>query len=75
MSLEIGGRPLDKNKKYRMAINAFSASGGDNWSVVDENPTFVNTGYTDAVVLRDYIKKYSPLKRSEYLPKGEVVRK
>ena len=75
MSLEIGGRPLDKNKKYRMAINAFSASGGDNWPVVDENPTFVNTGYTDAVVLRDYIKKYSPLKRSEYLPKGEIVRK
>ena len=75
MSLEIGGRPLDKNKNYRMAINAFSASGGDNWPVVDENPTFVNTGYTDAVVLRDYIKKYSPLKRSEYLPKGEIVRK
>ena len=75
LSFEVGGRPVDKNKKYRMAINAFSASGGDNWPVVDENTGFVNTGYTDAVVLRDYLKKYSPLKRSDYLPKGEIVRK
>ncbi|MBO9482227.1 MULTISPECIES: bifunctional UDP-sugar hydrolase/5'-nucleotidase UshA [Gammaproteobacteria] len=75
MSLDIGGKPVDKNRKYRMAINAFSASGGDNWPVVDENPTFVNTGYTDAVVLSDYVKRYSPLKRSEYLPKGKIVRK
>ncbi|WP_422443989.1 MULTISPECIES: bifunctional UDP-sugar hydrolase/5'-nucleotidase UshA [unclassified Endozoicomonas] len=75
MSLDIGGKPVDKNRKYRMAINAFSAAGGDNWPVVDDNLTFVNTGYTDAVVLRDYVKRYSPLKRSEYLPKGEIVRK
>ena len=58
-----------------MAINAFSASGGDNWPVVDENSTFVNTGYTDTVVLIDYVKRHSPLKRSKYLPKGQIVRK
>ena len=75
LSLEIGGKPVDKSKTYRMAINAFSAGGGDNWPVIDEHPSFVNTGYTDAVVLKEYIKNHSPLKRADYVPKGEIVRK
>ena len=74
--LLIGGKPIQKDKKYRMAINEYSASGGNNWPDISENPTFVNTGYTDAVVLTDYIKKHSPLKAADYMPvKGDIVRK
>ncbi|WP_079253587.1 bifunctional UDP-sugar hydrolase/5'-nucleotidase UshA [Endozoicomonas arenosclerae] len=73
--LDIGGKPVQKDKVYRLAINEFSAGGGDKWPVIDNNPTFVNTGYTDAVVLRGYIKKHSPLKASDYQPrKGDIVR-
>ena len=74
--LEINGQPVKKDKTYRLAINEFSASGGDKWPVVDENPTFTNTGYTDAVVLKDYIQKHTPLKRVDFEPKvGDIVRK
>ncbi|MRI31404.1 bifunctional UDP-sugar hydrolase/5'-nucleotidase [Endozoicomonas sp. OPT23] len=74
--LLIGGKPVKKDKKYRLAINEYSASGGNNWPDLSENPTFVNTGYTDAVVLKEYIKKHSPLKAASYVPvKGDIVRK
>ena len=73
--LEVGGKPIQKDKMYRLAVNEFSASGGDKWPVINDNPTFVNTGYTDAVVLKEYFKKHSPLKAANYMPKkGAIVR-
>ncbi len=75
VSLEVGGKPLDMTKKYRLAVNAFSAGGGDNWPELDENPSFINTGYTDAVVLTEFIKKNSPVKYRNFQPRGEIVRK
>ena len=74
--LEINGQPVKKDKIYRLAINEFSASGGDNWPELDNNPTFINTGYTDAVVLKEYIQKHSPLKRVDFEPgAGNIIRK
>ncbi|MGB1271747.1 MAG: 5'-nucleotidase C-terminal domain-containing protein, partial [Endozoicomonas sp.] len=74
VKLEVNGKPVEKEKNYRMAINTFSAGGGDHWPEVDDKLSFVNTGYTDVVVLREYIKKHSPLSRSEYEPRGEILR-
>ena len=74
--LEVDGMPVKKDKMYRLAINEFSASGGDKWPQVDNNPSFINTGYTDAVVLKEFIQKHSPLKKADYEPKkGGIVRK
>lgn len=74
--LEINDKPVQKDKTYRLAINEFSAAGGDKWPEIDENPTFINTGYTDAVVLKEFIQKHSPLKRMDFEPQaGDIVRK
>ena len=74
--LEINGKPVQKDKTYRLAINEFSAGGGDKWPEIDNNPTFINTGYTDAVVLKEYIQKHSPLKRINFEPQaGDIIRK
>ena len=74
--LEVNGAPVKKDKMYRLAINEFSASGGDKWPQVDNNPSFINTAYTDAVVLKEFIQKHSPLKKADYEPrKGVIVRK
>ena len=75
IKLEVGGKPVQMDKKYKVAVNAFSASGGDNWPDIDETPSYVNTGYTDAVALKEYISKHSPLKLSSFQPRGEVSRK
>ena len=74
--LEVDGMVVKKDKMYRLAINEFSASGGDKWPQLDNNPSFINTGYTDAVVLKEFIQKHSPLKKVDYEPKkGDITRK
>ena len=74
VKLEVGGKPVSKDTMYKLAINSFSAGGGDQWPVLDEKASFINTGYTDALALKEYIAKHSPLKLKDYQPKGEVVR-
>lgn len=73
--LEVGGKPVQKDKMYRLAVNEFSATGGDKWPDISGNPAFTNTGYTDVVVLKEYVEKHSPLKAENYQPvKGDIVR-
>ncbi len=72
--LLVNGRKVEEDKIYRMAVNSFSASGGDGYPKIDEKPGFVNMGFIDAEVLKEYIQKNSPIKVSRYEPKGEVKR-
>ncbi|CDH06886.1 bifunctional: UDP-sugar hydrolase; 5'-nucleotidase [Xenorhabdus bovienii str. oregonense] len=71
--VKIGGKPLDPNKTYRMATLNFNAIGGDGYPRVDNLPGYVDTGFVDAEVLKDYIEKHSPLKAADYEPKGEIA--
>ncbi|PHM63051.1 bifunctional UDP-sugar hydrolase/5'-nucleotidase UshA [Xenorhabdus ishibashii] len=70
--VKIGGKPLDSNKTYRMATLNFNAIGGDGYPRIDNLPGYVDTGFVDAEVLKGYIEKHSPLKDSDYEPKGEI---
>ena len=71
--LTIGGEPIKDDKQYKLSINAFSANGGDNWPVLSNRPSYVNTGFTDFIALKEYIKKHSPLTMSTFEPKGDIV--
>ncbi|WP_196221297.1 bifunctional UDP-sugar hydrolase/5'-nucleotidase UshA [Sansalvadorimonas verongulae] len=72
--LAVGGNLVNDDKMYRMAVNSFSASGGDGYPQLDNKPNYVNTGYIDGEVLKDYIKKNSPIKVNDYAPQGEIKR-
>jgi len=56
-----------------MATLNFNASGGDSYPEIDKKPGFVNTGFVDAEVLKQYIEQNSPLDVNAYEPKGEVI--
>lgn len=71
--VKIKGEPLQADKVYRLALLNFNATGGDDYPIVSELPSYVNTGFVDAEVLKQYIEKHSPLKVSDYEPKGEIV--
>lgn len=71
--VKIQGKPLDRNKIYRLATLSFNALGGDGYPKIDTLPGYVNTGFIDAEVLKQYIEKHSPLDASQYQPKGEIV--
>ncbi|MFI0489028.1 MAG: bifunctional UDP-sugar hydrolase/5'-nucleotidase UshA [Yersinia sp. (in: enterobacteria)] len=70
--VKIQGKPLDRNKTYRLATLSFNALGGDGYPKIDTLPGYVNTGFIDAEVLKQYIEKHSPLDASQYQPKDEV---
>lgn len=71
--VKINGEPLQADKTYRMATLSFNATGGDGWPAVDKQPSYVNTGFVDAEVLKQYIAGHSPLKVADYQPHGEIV--
>ena len=67
----IKGQPLDLKRKYRLAINHFTAVGGDGYPKLDQHPALVDTGFVDAEVLRSYIERHSPLRTADYDPLGD----
>lgn len=73
--VKIKGAPLQADKVYRLALLSFNATGGDDYPIVSDRPSYVNTGFVDAEVLKQYIEKHSPLKVADYEPKGEIVYK
>jgi len=72
--VSIKGAPLDAGKRYRMAVNNFVAAGGDGYPKLTAHPSFVDTGFVDADVLRAYITLHSPLRAADYAPGNAVVR-
>lgn len=70
--LKIKGEPIDPTKTYRLETLSFNASGGDGYPRLDNKPGYVNTGFIDAEVLKEYIQKNSPLDVKAYEPVGEV---
>ncbi|EOI5796584.1 bifunctional UDP-sugar hydrolase/5'-nucleotidase UshA [Cronobacter dublinensis] len=70
--LKIKGEPVEPAKTYRMATLSFNATGGDGYPPIDKKPGYVNTGFVDAEVLKQYIQQSSPLDVNAFEPKGEV---
>ncbi|WP_024551942.1 bifunctional UDP-sugar hydrolase/5'-nucleotidase UshA [Franconibacter helveticus 513] len=70
--IKIKGEPLDMAKTYRMATLSFNATGGDGYPAIDKKPGYVNTGFVDAEVLKQFVEQNTPLDAGAFEPKGEV---
>ncbi|ECB6577329.1 bifunctional UDP-sugar hydrolase/5'-nucleotidase [Salmonella enterica subsp. enterica serovar Kentucky] len=70
--LKIKGEPVDPAKTYRMATLSFNDTGGDGYPRIDNKPGYVNTGFIDAEVLKEFIQQNSPLDAAAFTPNGEV---
>ncbi|EDQ6524398.1 bifunctional UDP-sugar hydrolase/5'-nucleotidase [Salmonella enterica subsp. enterica serovar Indiana] len=70
--LKIKGEPVDPAKTYRMATLSFNATGGDGYPRIDNKPGYVNTGFIDAEVLKEFIQQNLPLDAAAFTPNGEV---
>ncbi|MEF1261126.1 5'-nucleotidase C-terminal domain-containing protein, partial [Vibrio harveyi] len=71
----IGGKQLRLDGEYRFTVPSYNASGGDGYPKVNTHPGYVNTGFTDAEVLKEYLESHSPIDVNEYAPSGEMVYK
>jgi 5'-nucleotidase/UDP-sugar diphosphatase len=74
-SAEVGGKPIDPARSYLLAINNFTAIGGDGYPVLEKHPGHVNTGLIDVEVLREFIAAKSPLKIADYEPGDATQRR
>lgn len=74
ISASTSGKPIDPTATYRIAINNFIAAGGDGYPVVTSHPGYVDTGFVDAQVMRDYITAHSPLSIADFAPGSAVTR-
>ncbi|MCK6265420.1 bifunctional UDP-sugar hydrolase/5'-nucleotidase UshA [Vibrio sp. ZSDE26] len=71
----IGGKQLRLDETYRFTVPSYNAAGGDGYPKLTGHSGFVNTGFVDAEVLKDYIEANSPLDVNLYAPSGEMVYK
>lgn len=73
--VRIKQEPLDPARTYRLAVNNFQAVGGDGYPKLTGHPSFVDSGFVDADVLREFIADHSPLKAAAFEPGHAVVRR
>ena len=66
--VRVRGQPVQAQRQYTLAITNFIASGGDGYPKVADHPGYVDTGLSDAEVLRAYIAAHSPLTLADYAP-------
>ena len=71
-NVKVNGKALNLTQKYRFTIPSFNAAGGDGYPKLTKHAGFVNTGFVDAEVLKEYLESHSPLDVSDYAPKGEI---
>ncbi|WP_279143920.1 bifunctional UDP-sugar hydrolase/5'-nucleotidase UshA [Photobacterium phosphoreum] len=73
--VKIGGKPVMMDKTYRFTVPSFNAAGGDGYPKVNKHPGYVNTGFVDAEVLKEFLQNNSPIDVNKYAPKGEIIYK
>jgi 5'-nucleotidase / UDP-sugar diphosphatase len=73
-SATIKGAPIDPAKSYRLALNSFQAGGGDGYPKLTDHPGYVNTGFVDADVMREYLSKNN-IRIASFAPGDAVVRR
>lgn len=71
--IKIKGEPLNLTKKYRLSVPNYSAAGGDGYPVITSHPAYVDTGFIDADVMKEYFQKNSPIDAAKFEPKGEII--
>ncbi|WP_226421880.1 bifunctional UDP-sugar hydrolase/5'-nucleotidase UshA [Vibrio sp. E14] len=69
----IGNKQLRLDGNYRFTVPSYNAAGGDGYPKIDDHLGYVNTGFTDAEVLKDYLETHSPIDVNEYAPSGEIT--
>ncbi|CEO38385.1 bifunctional UDP-sugar hydrolase/5'-nucleotidase UshA [Photobacterium kishitanii] len=73
--VNIDGKPLLMDKTYRFTVPSFNAAGGDGYPKVNKHSGYVNTGFVDAEVLKEFLQNNSPIDVNSYAPKGEIIYK
>ncbi len=71
----VAGQLIEPTRIYRLAVNNFTAIGGDGYPKINNHPGYINSGFNDAEVLRAYLEAHSPIRIADFAPGGDVTRR
>ena len=66
VKMEVGGKIVVPHTKYKVSLNIHNAAGGSLWPDQSKNPTFIDSGFDHAFVLKSYIQKIKTLKSADF---------
>lgn len=69
----INGTELNPNKKYKVVMDSYLAKREKQYPRLNDFESFVDTGYVDYLSFIEYLKKKKIIKKSEYLPTGDII--
>ena len=70
-SMSLNGTPINPTGTYRVTVNSFLASGGDNFAALAGGTDRVTTGDNDLTMLTDYLGSNSPV-TADTAPRSSV---
>lgn len=70
----VAGEVLSLEKTYRIAMNNFMASGGDGYPNFSKHPSYVDTGFVDADVLKEMFVN-GVVNAADFDPENKVIRR
>lgn len=73
--VNIQDKPIELDKTYRFTVPSYNAAGGDGYPNISNHAGFINTGFTDADVLKAYLENKKEIDVADYAPKGEIIYK
>ena len=74
VDLKVHGQPVDENQSYKLAVNNFLAAGGDGYLAINDKDSFVDSGFIDADVLRNFFEQEGVVIAADFAPEGKFIR-
>lgn len=68
IKLKVGGKLVEKDRVYKLAIPKFLATEGDNYPKLD----FVASGFIDADIMKEYVLNKKLIKAQDYAPSSYI---
>jgi 5'-nucleotidase/UDP-sugar diphosphatase len=66
VSLQVNQEAISETRMYRVLLNSFIANGGDRYPNLGNHRTFIDTGFTLADTLGEYLKEHSPIRQDDF---------
>lgn len=71
--VKINGKAFDAEKTYRISIPDYLAAGGDGYPLLKKHPSYVNTGFIDAEMLKKFFEENKVIEADKFDPKDDVI--
>ncbi|MES2941649.1 MAG: bifunctional UDP-sugar hydrolase/5'-nucleotidase UshA [Pseudomonadota bacterium] len=67
-ALFVKGRRVDRSARYKLAVNSFTAKGGDGYPDLSGRSDYIDTGLLDVEVLREFVADRGLLRVADFEP-------